>query len=104
FAIRNPKFLLSLIQRVAALAVEVAQILSLDEIKAPGGNSAEQIDYLLMRDRRSFILRHEPTAPMIRAESFRLAARPNFNAAIADHNQLQTIAGDLSERIAQVVR
>jgi len=41
FAIRNPKFLLSLIQRVPALAVEVTQILSLDEIKAPGGDSAE---------------------------------------------------------------
>src|SRR6266581_8528755 len=94
----------ALIQRVSTLAVEVAQVLSLDEVESPSGDLTEQIDDLLMRDRGSFVLGHETTAPMIRAESFRLAARPNLNAAIADHNQLQTIAGDLSERIAQVVR
>ncbi len=31
----------TLIQRVSALAVEVAQVFSLDEVKAPGSNSAE---------------------------------------------------------------
>src|SRR5207237_6318034 len=103
FASRNSKFLLSLIKRIPALAVEVAQVLSLDEVKAPRSDSTEQIDYLLMRDGRAFGLRHKTTAPMIRAESFRLAARPNFNAAIADHYQLQTVAGDFNERGAQVI-
>src|SRR5207302_9144579 len=78
----------ALIQRVSALAVEVAQVLSLDEVESPSGDLTEQIDDLLMRDRGSFVLGHETTAPMIRAESFRLAARPNLNAAIADHYQL----------------
>ena len=75
----------SLIQRIPPLAVKVAKVIDLYEVKARARDAAEQIDDLLMRDERAFLSRHEAAAPLIRTERFGSATRPNFYAAIADH-------------------
>src|SRR6185369_17292796 len=57
-----------------------------------------------MRDRGAFVFRHEAAAPLVRAEGFRLAARPYFYAAITDHDKLQSVRWKLAQRVTQIVR
>src|SRR6266481_8938772 len=95
--------LLPLIQGIAALAVKVAKTRRLDKIEACAGDAAEQIDNLLMINGRSFLFGHEPAAPVIRAKCFGFAARPNLNAAVADHYQIQALRRDSAERLSQIV-
>src|ERR1041384_5776202 len=56
-----------------------------------------------MHDLSAVRFRQETTAPVIGAECFRVAARPNFHAAIADHRQLDTFAIYFAERLAEIV-
>src|ERR1700730_11752004 len=78
----------SLIQRIAPFAVKVAKVFGLDEIKTLAGNPAEQVNDLLMRDGRAVGLGHKTAAPVIGAERFGFASRPDLHTAIADHCEL----------------
>ena len=57
-----------------------------------------------MRNVLSISCRHEATAPVIRAECFRIAAGPNLHAAIADHYEFDIAQRCLAEGSAKVVR
>src|SRR5262249_12091338 len=51
----------------------------------------------------TFPFGQETTAPVIGAERFLVAARPNFHTTIADHRQLNAFAVYLAERLAEIV-
>src|SRR5262249_39741104 len=80
--------LFALVKRIPALAVKVAEVFSLDEIKSGAFDVTQQLNNLLVRNRRAFIVGHEPAAPVIGAKGFGFAAGPHFYAAIAHHHQL----------------
>src|SRR5918912_2949082 len=83
---------LSLIERIAALAVEVTKILRLDEIKARVRDHLKKPDDLRVADLSAALLRREAAAPVVRAEGFRESARPDLDAPVADHRQFQFVA------------
>src|SRR6185503_14975497 len=56
-----------------------------------------------MHDFAAVRFRQETTAPVIGAECFRVATRPNFHAAIADHSQLDAFAIYFAERLTEIV-
>src|SRR5215217_7780076 len=56
-----------------------------------------------MRDLAAVRFRQKTTAPVIGAESFRMSARPNFHAAIANHCQFHALAVYFAERVAEIV-
>src|SRR5262249_34780811 len=68
--------LLALAQRVAGLAVEVAQVLRLDEVESGGCNAVQERYDLLMRDVRVGSRSLEPAAPVVQAKCFGRAIRP----------------------------
>src|SRR6266852_56096 len=78
----------TLVQRITAFAVKVAKVFSLDEIETRARDVSQQVDDLLMLDGSAAGLRHEPAAPVIRTEGFRVTAGPDLHAAVADHHQL----------------
>ena len=47
---RNPRLLCSLVQRVAPLAVKVAEVFDLDKIKTGARHATQQADYLGVTD------------------------------------------------------
>src|SRR5712692_10634041 len=77
----------TLVQRITAFAVKVAKVFSLDEIETRARDASQQVDDLLMLDGSAAGLRHEPAAPVIRTEGFRVTAGPDLHAAVADHHQ-----------------
>ena len=67
------------------VAVKVVQVLGLDKVVTGFAHALEQGNDLRVRDCRPFGFRDEAATPVIGAERFRMAARPNLHAAIAHH-------------------
>src|SRR5687767_12638253 len=86
-----PKFLFLRV-RVSGLAVEVAEVLGLDEVEASLGDAREEAGDLRVRDGRDARLGDEAAAPVVGAEGLGVAAGPDLDAAIADGGQLEAAA------------
>src|SRR5262245_39371975 len=78
----------ALVQGIAALAVKVVQVLSLDWVVTGFADALQQRYDLRVRNLFARVSRLKATTPMIRTECFRMTTWPNLYAAIADHLEL----------------
>src|ERR687889_2292469 len=90
--------------RVAGLAVEVAEVLGLDEVEPRGGEAREERNYLRVRDRAAARVRDEAAAPVVGAEGLGRAAGVDLDAAVRYRSELQAVARKLRDLRAQLVR
>src|SRR5688572_558942 len=96
--------LFSLIERKAALAVERVKTLGFDEVVSGASDPVQQRDNLRVRHGTVAAFASKTTAPMVGTECFRVSFGPHFDPTVADHRQVQTLATQLTELAAEIVR
>src|SRR5689334_2152960 len=95
--------LFSLVQRETALAVKCIKTFSLDEIVTRVSDTTEQRNHLRMFNLVAVRLSQKTTAPVVRTKRFRVTAGPHLHTTITDHRELDAVAINYTERIAEIV-